>query len=86
MVKPNYAVLTNTSLVGTYSDLPSALSAIELGGGNVYERMGQGARASEKLAEIVAMAKRYSHPGVEPGTHAFAHKVLVIAGEREVGK
>lgn len=85
MTHPNFAVLWSNALVGTYNDLPSALSAIELGGGNVYERFGNGARASEKLAEIVAVCRRHASPASNAGAHALAVKCLELAGERDSG-
>lgn len=84
MTKPSYAVLANNTTVGVFDDLTSALSA--KGDAQVYERMGNGARSSEKLAEIVALCQRYSHPGTNAADHALASRILVIAGERGESK
>lgn len=44
----------------------------------------------KRLAEIVALCRRYNNSSVEPGTHWLAFKVLELAGEvgreREAGK
>lgn len=32
----------------------------------------------EKIAKVIELCQRYSHPGVNPGAHALANKVLEI--------
>lgn len=83
MTHPNYAALTGQYLLGTYDSLTEALAAVELGGGNVYERFGNGARSSEKLAEIVAVCQRHASPASNAGAHALATRILALAEGKE---
>lgn len=40
-------------------------------------------RMTTLIAAIKQLCQRYAHPGVEPGTHAFAMKVLRMIEEWE---